>query len=103
MTTKERLISLLGFKPADDNAVTGALTDAGFTGMETYLVTNARAIKIIAVTIMELLLTTADYSSTDGVTVKYDRNAIQARIKLLKGELGLTDQSFPTISTKRVW
>jgi len=103
MTTKERLISLLGFQPANINSIDGALIDVGLTGLETYTIAQSRQIKTVELSILQLLLSTADTSNIEGVSTKYDRRAVEARIKLLKGELGLTDLSQPTINTKRVW
>jgi len=107
MTNKERFISLLGFAPSFDS-VDGALIDAGILGTSPYDGTNVIALKKAAIELLQLLLTTADVSDGNATagfvhSVKYDRVAILARIKLLKGELGVTDESLPTINTKAVW
>jgi hypothetical protein len=104
MTNKERLISLLGFAPADINTIDGALIDGGLIGTDAYdTTTHYKLIRILAIGVCELLLSTGDYTNADQTSLKYDRNAVLARIKLLKGELGLSDQSLPTISSPKWW
>lgn len=106
MTNKDRIISLLGFLPAEDNSIEGALLDNGLTGTDAYDATKSIQVKTAALGVLELLLTTADTSQTADITVsstKYDRNAVLARIKLLKGELGITDDSLPYVTSKKVW
>lgn len=105
MTNKERLISLLGFAP-DNNALEGALLDAGVTGSSTYDGTNIVSLKTIAIGLMELLLTTADTSFFNGVTtagIRYDRASILKRMAMLKAEIGLLDVTGPIITSKSVW
>lgn len=105
MTNKERLISLLGFAPGDTNSVDGYLIDAGITGSAAYDGSNITELKTIALSLLYLLLSTADYSNTDGAgfvhSVKYDRIAILKRIDILEGELGLTVGA--TIQAKSMW
>lgn len=105
MTNKDRLISLLGFAPANDNSVDGALLDFGIDGNVEYVAVNGNQVKKAAIQVMEMLLTTPDTTTESGTTFiqKYDRAAVQARIKLLKGELGLTDESLPYITSRSVW
>lgn len=103
MTNKERLISLLGFAPSQDS-VEGALLDYGIEGAETYNGSNIKEIKTAAIGVLEMLLTTADTdNSGPGFVIKYDREAVLKRIALLKGELGLLDESVPTIKAINVW
>lgn len=103
MTNKERLISFLGFAPPA-NTAEGALLDAGITESEVYTAANSIPLKKVAITVMELLLTTADTSNNvTGFAIKYDRDAVLKRMNLIKGELGLTDESLPTITGKQPW
>lgn len=104
MTNKERLLSLLGFTPSDVNSLEGTLLDNGITGAGTYDSSLSIPIKRCAIEVMELLLTTANISdSTPGFSVTYDRNAVLQRMKLLKQEIGLVDETLPTITGKNVW
>jgi hypothetical protein len=102
MTNKDRLISLLGFAPPD-NSLEGELLDFGISSSGTYDPANSVLLKKAAIKIMELLLTTADTTNENQYAIKYDRIAVLARIKLLKGELGMIDESLPTITGKSVW
>lgn len=104
MTNRERLISLLGFAP-DKNSVDGALIDADITGADNYTGSNSDELKTLAISILELLLSTPDITNTDGSgfvhATKYDRTAILKRIDLLKEELGLF--AGPVITAPKVW
>ncbi len=103
MTNRERLISFVGFAPQPD-AVDGALIDAGIDGTATYTAAQSIPLKTQSIALMELLLTTAN--TNDGASVfgvSYDRNAVLARIKMYKQELGITDDSLPVISSKPWW
>jgi hypothetical protein len=103
MTNKERLISLLGFAPPA-NSAEGALLDASIDGAGVYNASLSSAIKKVAIQVMELLLTTADTNNGKvGFNINYDRTAIITRIKMIKGELGIYDESLPTIKGVSVW
>ena len=98
MTNKERLISLLGFGVSDQNSLEGAMIDRGIVGTDPYASGNTVTLKKCAIEVMELLLTTADTTdSTPGFSTTFDRDAVLKRINLLKGEIGLVDESMPTI------
>lgn len=103
MTNKERLLSLLGFEPADKNALDGALLDLGIDGAGVYDGSNQVLLKTAAIQIMELLLTTADTQNENSYQITYDRDAVLARINLLKGEIGLIDDTKPYITHRNVW
>jgi len=103
MTNKDRLISLLGFSPANNHAIDGALTDAGIDGSEVYDGGNIVQLKNAAIEIMELLLSTPDVSNTEGQAIKYDRNAVLARIKQYKTDLGIIVEERATITAKQPW
>ena len=103
MTNKERLISLLGFAPPDQNSIDGTLIDLGIDGVATYDASQSVLLKKAAIQEMELLLTTADTQNENQYLIKWDRDAVLARIKLLKGELGLIDESQPYITSRPVW
>jgi hypothetical protein len=102
MTNRERLISLLGFAP-ESNSLEGEMLDFDITPADIYDPANSVTLKKAAIKIMELLLTTADTTNENQYAIKYDRVSVLARIKLLKGELGLVDESIPTITGKQVW
>lgn len=102
MTNRERLISLLGFSP-ESNSVDGALIDFGIDGTATYDTSKTVLLKKAAIQIMELLLTTADTTNENTYGIRYDRTAVQARIRLLKGEIGLIDESLPFVKSRPVW
>lgn len=106
MTNKERVISLLGFSPGNTNAVDGALIDFGVNGADTYALANTVVIKKCALQVLELLLSTANVStSTSGATTSsttYDRNAVLRRIADLREELGIVIGK-PTIKGIHQW
>lgn len=104
MTNKERLISLLGFAP-DNNALEGALLDAGIAGSDVYANSNLLTLKKAQLELLELLFSTADTSFFNGATtsgVRYDRATLLKKIEALKDELGLV-AGLPTITSKSVW
>jgi hypothetical protein len=103
VTNKERVISLLGFAPANDNAIEGALIDLGIDGALTYDALNTVLIKKAAIQVMQLLLTTADTHNENDYRITFDRDAVIARIKLLKGEIGEIDESQPFVTSRSVW
>jgi hypothetical protein len=101
MTNKERLISLLGFEPANKDAVEGALVDQGVDPAATYDGSLSISIKKGAIEVIKILLSTADTTNENGYAIKFDRAAILKRLGQLEDELGLT--GLPTITSKRVW
>lgn len=103
MTNRERLISLLGFAPANQNALEGALIDLAIDGNLPYDGSNQVLLKKAAIQVMELLLTTADTQNENQYQIKFDREAVLARINLLKGEIGLIDDTQPYITHRNVW
>lgn len=107
MTNKDRVLSLIGFAPANDNSIDGELLDLGISGTATYDVTQSVAVKTAAIRVMELILTTADTTNENGSgftnSLKFDRNAVLARINQLKNELGLVDTALPYITSRSVW
>jgi hypothetical protein len=103
MTNKERLAALLGFTPANVNTLDAELLDAGIAGSDTYTKSNSIPLKTIALSIINILLSTADVSNTDGMAVKYDRDAVLKRAARLEDELGLSQKDRPTITAKSIW
>lgn len=103
MTNAERTISLIGFAPANENALPGALIDRGVDPAGNYDGSNKDLIKGAAIEVMELLLTTADTKNEGGYTITFDRKAVMERINQLKGELGLIDTSLPYVTSRNVW
>lgn len=103
MTNQERVLALIGFTPSNANAIPGELTDVGLTPTDVYNTANMNPVKIAAVRVMELLLTTADTRNEGGYAITYDRAAVQKRIDQLKKEAGLTDETQPYIKSRDVW
>lgn len=107
MTNKDRIFSLLAFGPTNINSLDGEIIDQGIDPDAIYDGSTKLPCVKAAIKLMELLLTTADITnSIDGnvqMAVKYDRDAVLARINLLKGEYGLTDESKPFIRAPKVW
>lgn len=103
MTNRERLISLLGFEPSNSNTIDGSLLDFGITSSETYAASNIIPIKKAAISVLEILLSTADTKNENGYEIKYDRDAIEKRLQALKNEVGLSEIDKPTVIGKSVW
>lgn len=107
MTNKDRVLSLIGFAPSNDNAIDGELLDLGISGTTVYDATQAVSVKTAAIRVMELLLTTADTITENGTgfanRIKFDRNAVLARINQLKNELGLVDTALPYLTSRSIW
>jgi hypothetical protein len=101
MTNKARLISLLGFAPPTD-ALEGTMIDNLIDGSATYEAEDSLKLKNAAVELITLILTTADTTNTEGFSVRYDRKAVEARLKALQIELGLIDEG-PIITGKSIW
>jgi hypothetical protein len=89
MTNKERLKSLLGFA-APAHTVEGALLDAGIDEAGEYDGSNSVDIKKAAIQVLYILLSTADTTTPEQMSIRYDRNAIQRRIAAIEDELGLS-------------
>jgi hypothetical protein len=105
MTNKARLISLLGFKPSNDDALEGALIDAGLTGADVYVSGNSDSIKRAFIQVARLLITTADTTPSDiGMGIRYDRDALLKLIAQYEKDLGIIVDEKPTITNKSyVW
>jgi hypothetical protein len=93
----------VGFTPANENALLGALLDKGVDPTGVYNGSNKDLLKQAAIEIMELLLTTADTQNENTYKITFDRVAVLARINQLKTELGLIDTSLPYITSRPVW
>lgn len=105
MTNQDYLLSQLGFAPGNNNTLLGAMIDQGIISTDPYVIGNMNPLKIAAVTIIKILLSTADTDQQSGEIrnqVKYDRVAILARLKMLETELGLTD-AVPTVTGRSPW
>lgn len=99
MTNRERLQALLGFLP-EQKAAKAALLDEGLEVNDNYEKANLPTVRKAAITVLETLLSTPDTgSSMTGWTAKYDRAAIQARLKALRAEGG----SGATIRAVNLW
>lgn len=105
MTNKEYLASLLGFAPSNPNSIEAALIDAGINGADTYVAGNSVTLKIAAIQVLKILLSTADITKGTGETAflhKYDRDAILKRIAQLEDEVGIT-VGRPAITGRSPW
>lgn len=104
MTNVERLQSLLGFEPPK-NALEGALIDAGIMGGSTYVAATGTPLKKLAISLMEILLTTPDTGNSEvGFNINFDRDSVLKRIKILKGELGIEEiENKPSIQSVSRW
>jgi len=105
MTNKERLISLLGFAP-DNNALDGALLDVGLAGGDNYVTENLESVEKASIPLLEVLLSTANISTHNGVTSAgktFDRATILKRIQGLKKKYGIEDVSGRTIKGITPW
>lgn len=105
MTNQDYLLSQLGFAPGNNNTLLGAMIDQGIVATDAYVVSNMNTLKMAAVSIIKILLTTPD--TTDGsnetaFAIKYDRTAVMARLKMLELDLGLTD-AIPTVTGRSPW
>jgi hypothetical protein len=86
MTVKERVEQLLGFQPGK-GVVEGALIDYDLTGSDNYEKSLSTSVRRCALSILEVLLSTADTVDGNQISIKYDRAAIQKRIDRLQAEL----------------
>lgn len=88
MTNLERLISLIGFAPSNNDSLQGALIDFGINGADTYTVANKLVVKKAAIQVIQLLLSTADtnngMSNGAGFEIKYDRQSLLDYLDRLK-------------------
>ena len=103
MTNKEALISVLQVS-VSDNVLEKALLDSGITSGSTYTAADAENIDKCAIPILQSLLSQPN-TSEGGYSISFDRNAVQARIKMLATKYDLTDylDPVPTISSKAIW
>lgn len=103
MTNIERLQSLLGFQPPA-NSMEGALKDVSISPNANYESASSVSIKKIAISLMEILLTTPDTGNSEvGFNIHFDRASVLKRIKLLKAELGIIDLDKPSIQSVSRW
>lgn len=77
------------------------MIDFGIVSGDTYTASNKVLLNKCAVSIMQLLLTTADTKNENGYEIKYDRDLVLKRIELIQQEEGTTP--VPVISSKTVW
>lgn len=103
MTNKERVLSLIGFTPSNVNSIDGELVDLGLSSSGTYSLASSLQVKKCAIAVMKLLLTTPDTNNENGYVIKYDRSAVQVRIKELEDEVNGKVSDRPTISSPKVW
>ena len=104
MTIKDRLISLIGFKPSNDNSLDGALIDLGLIGNNLYTASATIGVKKAAIQVIQVILSTPDTVNSDNFSIKYDRGSLLKLLTTLKDEVGERDPLLiPTITVKRVW
>jgi hypothetical protein len=95
MTNKEALIAALQLT-ADDSTLEKALIDQEVTGSDTYVKDNATAIDQCAIEVLQGILSTPDVSE-GGYSVKYDRDAVKARLSYLLDKNGLSNSLTPKV------
>ena len=102
MTNKQALVAVLRISVPDDT-LEKALLDHEITGSTNYTKDAARDIDMCAVEVLKGLLSEPDVTE-GGYSIKYDRNAIQARIDdiMVKWEM-VEDTGKPTISNGTNW
>lgn len=107
MTTKAYIISMLAFAPDNTDSVDAQMIDQSIDPAVTYNPSMKLACVKAAIGVMQMLLTTADTRNRiDGTMdhqIQFDRAQVMARIKLLKGENNILDNSMPNISAPRIW
>lgn len=100
MTNIEALQSELPGMVISDNTLQKALYDAGLVFNSDYLVSNRELIGSCAVSVLEKMLSAADISEGD-MSVRYNKDAIAARIGAIKESIGTTVQ--PKVRGVRPW
>ena len=82
-------------------AVEAALVDKGIEAYDAYSSAFYPAIRLAAIGLMEILLTTPNTTNNvTGFSVTYDRGAVQSRLALLRKEAGINQ---PSINVVNKW
>lgn len=95
MTNKEALESVVQVS-VSDKTLEKAMIDNGINGAETYASSSSKSIDLAAIDVLNWVLATPDVSE-GGYSVKYDRNAIRARVEALSAKLSIDSGSRPVI------
>lgn len=104
MTIKDRLISLIGFTPSNDNSLEGALLDQGLLSTTAYTVDKSISVKKAAIEVIQVILSTPDTVNDQNYSIKYDRGSLLKLMASLKDEVLIIDEvKLPTITVKRMW
>lgn len=88
MTNKNALLAVVQVAVEDD-VIEKALLDQSLNLGSTYTTTNAKAIDLAAIDVLDGILSRPDISE-GGFSVRYDRTAIQKRLDALKRKQGIT-------------
>lgn len=103
MTIKEALISEVPFS-VSENMLEKAMIDNEVTGSDTYSSSSKESIDYCVMDILKRVLSEADVTE-GGYSIKFDRSAIEKRLKYLAAQYQITDllDAVPTITGKKVW
>lgn len=89
---------MLGFTPNED-ALTAELIDRNIEPGDSYDTANLPALRLAAIKLIELLLSTANTSNASiGYLVSYDRDAVIKRLEMLKRDAGLSSNTIKSIN-----
>lgn len=104
MTNKEALIAEVpGNTP--DGFIEKALVDNGVTGSDTYGTGDSEKIDYCVIAVLKRLLSDPDITE-GGYSIRFDRGAVEKRLKYLVTQYGLTDilgDLKPTVTGRNVW
>lgn len=101
MTNKEATIAALQITGYSDSAIEKTLLDNGLNGDLTYDPSNSKGIDLIAIEILQGMLSVASVSE-GGFSVSYSIPGIQARIDYLNAKNGITT-GVPTVKGVDIW
>lgn len=99
MTKRDALLGVLQVS-VPDIAIDKALVDNNIDGRDGYSSANAKSIDLVAIDILQGLLTAPDVTE-GGYSIRYDRSAIQQRLSYLSQKHGIG--SGPTVRRANVW
>lgn len=100
MTNKEALVAEIQTDLPADNTLVKALMDAGLMGGDQYTPDNASKLGKAAVDVLSGLLFGS--VSEGGLTLSFDRKAVEARLSYLSGKYQISGYG-PTITSIKPW
>lgn len=101
MTNKEALIAVVEGVEISQASMDKVLMDKSVSAEENYTPSNEQVIDECAIRLLRghLLKSVKE----GGYSVEWDRDAIEARIAELQTKWGLSNESEPTITSRRLW